>query len=539
MNACEACEDELNDAAKCRRCVALRADCADCCLTENSNDEKVVRCTKEDNDNDYDCTALFYDDDCEQVECGDTCFNACNDYSYSQFSDDDIETPNACYGATGTGGTPKNTTPKGWQRRGCPEENDDELAPDGSCSLLPGTGLDRKWKCSSGELEPQFSGCDPNADSGLKKPAPYYVVTKAVPDCAPSCETSPCSLPCGSAPGCAVYGTCTPPCTPSCTSSCTPSCFSGDCDEAESSCSANCSPSCNTTSSCTPSCEIESSRCTPNSCNTGCTSACIPDAVFYIYALSSDFKKYIEDCIEYSDEYEKCKDRAHCCEEAVCQSKVVKDQDGKNWCNAGKDNNCENCDKRICYADDCKEFDETTSAKSCPQMSSDANGCLLTNKDCFKEIGLDTDEDNDEGFFYPYVARSGDALHIIWQIVTNHPKKKVVDGLSLYTLVKVWQLNEKGLPIDVVHTSMMNVKSPEAAFSIYGTTTVSKGVLLPGVSYQARVYYFLPPPTFCKVECECEAGDTDCMSQACQDNNKEEFKIELEYVSLILQRIRE
>ena len=170
VNACEACEDELNDAAKCRRCVALRADCADCCLTENSNDEKVVRCTKEDNDNDYDCTALFYDDDCEQVECGDTCFNACNDYSYSQFSDDDIETPNACYGTTGTGGTPKNTTPKGWQRRGCPEENDDELAPDGSCSLLPGTGLDRKWKCSSGELEPQFSGCDLMQTQDLRSP---------------------------------------------------------------------------------------------------------------------------------------------------------------------------------------------------------------------------------------------------------------------------------------------------------------------------------------------------------------------------------
>lgn len=524
---CPDCNDGLNDTAKCNKCVELQDACPDCCLRDSNT---VVRCTEKDTSGDYKCkVALFDEDSCDPVVCNkDKCFSECSNYAYEQFEDDG-KTQTACYGTKGTAGeVDSSAKPRRWQKRGCPEKDSADLAPNSSCSLVgTGTGLERKWKCSRGDLQPKFGGCDPDSASGLIKPSSntYYVITKATPSCTSSCFTSPCTSDCSSpSTGCSVKSACTPSCSSSCDPSCVPSCYSGNCSEAESSCSATCSSDCTTNGSCWPSCSKEescppkgkcSSWCTKSSCNTGCSSSCEPEAVFYIYALSWEFKDYIKDCISYADTYEECVDRVNCCEKGACPDEL----DSNDKCNPGFEANCANCDKRVCpeYAAICADYTGLTTTKSCAQLASDANGCLVDHKDCFKEI--------DEDFpYHDFVARSGESLTIIWQIV-NKPPEEIVSGVNFYTLVKVWELDSSGeTDGKLVHTSMMNVKSLEAAFSIYGTTHVPWEDLEIGKLYRAKVYYFLPNAKFCYTNCEtCAAAN----------------EVELSYMSLIVLRVRE
>lgn len=535
---CPDCWTKLNNATECRRCVELREDCQNCCFSDENPATRIIKCTEEDTSEDYKCKSELFDrDECDLVVCDEEddngnytsdCMSKCADY-------EGYESGSACVEEKQTGGKPKTSEPYGLQRRGCPEKDSEDLAPDGSCSLVEtGTGLERKWKCSRGDLQPKFGGCDPDSASGLIKPSSntYYVITKATPSCTSSCFTSPCTSDCSSpSTGCSVKSACTPSCSSSCDPSCVPSCYSGNCSEAESSCSATCSSDCTTNGSCWPSCSKEescppkgkcSSWCTKSSCNTGCSSSCEPEAVFYIYALSREFKDYIKDCISYADTYEECADRVHCCEKGACQDISAKNKKTEEYkCAAGFSGNCVDCVKRVCYHDDCAEFTAIGAEKSCPQLASDVHSCLVEkkNSECFKEI-----KTNNKPFYSSYVASSNDALNIIWQI-TSTSSDKDVKGLNFYTLVKVFKLDASGNREEPpAHTSMANVKSQEAAFSIYGTTNVAKGKLLEGASYRVYLYYFLPPGEFCDVKCETCKNDTT---------------IELTYVSLILQRVRE
>lgn len=205
----------------------------------------------------------------------------------------------------------------------------------------------------------------------------------------------------------------------------------------------------------------------------------------------------------------------HCCQEGACPEET----DSEGDCSPGFDLNCDldSCENRLCdeYADMCKNYTSATKIKSCAQIASDANSCLVDNTDCFREI--------DPDFKYDFVSRGGESLTVIWQII-NKPVARDVSGVNFYTLVKIFNKDEdKTEP--AAHTSMMNVKSLEAAFSIYGTTSISKGELEAGKSYRARAYYFLPEAEFCKPECETCASGT--------------IEVELSHMSLILLRVRE
>ena len=70
------------------------------------------------------------------------------------------------------------------------------------------------------------------------------------------------------------------------------------------------------------------------------------------------------------------------------------------------------------------------------------------------------------------------------------------EGPNFYTLVKVV---EKDNPLVVKHTSMMNVRSLAASFSIFGSThvSVSKDGLEIGKSYSVGLFYFLPRTKYC------------------------------------------
>ncbi len=517
---CSACKDDMNDTAKCNKCVELNDACPDCCLTD---DLEAVRCT-EDESEDYECGLSPFGnaDNCEPVVCGDQdtndCFAECKDGSGCE--------------SEGTGGEPKSSkTPYGLQRRGCPVEDSKDLAPnDDSCTKVSGSGLDRIWKCPSDGLKPKFadnyldkSQCLLDSDLTFTHSKPdstwgygdYYAVTKVSPACtsSDSCSQS-CSGSCEKKKKNCVGQACNPPdCIPKCPDACSYTCVSAACttpDQSTSDCV--CSASQCSTPSCTPSC---SSSCGSNGCSSLCASSCFPDSdTYYVYVLSDKYKEYITECIDKADTYEECADRVHCCQKGACPDEVK----GKNKkCNSGFEANCDlaHCENRACYSSDCADYTGIENKKSCAQLASDANGCLVDNKNCFMEI--------DSDFYYNFVAKSGDSLTIIWQIV-NEQSNQDVSGVNFYTLVKVFK-TEMDKVEPAAHTSMMNVKSLEAAFSIYGTTHVKRGELESGKSYRVRVYYFLPNVKSCNDLCEtCAAAENE---------------VELSQMSLTLVRVRE
>jgi len=538
------CLESLNETAKCNKCVELQDACPDCCLTDNTSGDKVVKCSEGDDNGDYVCEAAPFDEDsCDPVVCNkDKCFSECSNYAYEQFEDDG-KTQTACYETKGTAGeVDSSAKPRRWQKRGCPEKDSADLAPNGSCSPIgTGSGLDRKWKCTSDWLKPKFavdyidkSLCAPDSDLTFTNSKPdstwgygdYYAVTKVSPLCDEddTCE-SECSVSCkvkkdSCSPVYPDTDMCSPSaCTPECPDACSYSCVSGTAceDGKEDKSTSDCS--CAAEASCTPRpCDTECSTKCWNRCSNSCPSGCEASSDdYYVYVLSDKYQKYIKECIDKANEYEECADSAHCCQEGACPDEL----DGEDKCNPGFEANCDsaNCEKRVCpaYVSMCEAYTGTGTITSCAQLASDANGCLVDHKDCFKEI--------DEDFpYHDFVARSGESLTIIWQIV-NKPPEEIVSGVNFYTLVKVWELDSSGeTDGKLVHTSMANVKSLEAAFSIYGTTYVPGKDLEAGKLYRAKVYYFLPNAEFCDPNCE-----------TCAATNE----VELSYLSLIVLRVRE
>ena len=159
---CPACWTTLNNAIRCRLCVELREDCKDCCFTEDNPENKIIKCTEEDTSEDYKCKSELFDrDECDQVVCEpDKCNTKCTDYVY--------ETNSPCQGVTETGGAvDSSATKRRWQRKGCPEKDSGDLAPKGNCKEVDGSGLERIWECDASNYQPEFSGCDPDTESGL------------------------------------------------------------------------------------------------------------------------------------------------------------------------------------------------------------------------------------------------------------------------------------------------------------------------------------------------------------------------------------
>lgn len=523
---CPDCWTTLNNAIRCRLCVELREDCKDCCFSDKNPATGIIKCTEEDTSENYVCKSELFDrDDCDQVVCESAkCNTKCTNY-------DEYEADSPCQGVLETGGAvDSSANERRWQRKGCPEKDSEDLAPNGNCQQVEvgtKTGLERIWECDASDYQPKFSGCDPETASGLLKPAGYYSFVRIVTYCEPDCAQNECYADCPAT----STGACEKP-SGSCMPSCTPTCSAEISSGSSPGAGAKCAPSgCGVSQSCTASCINEGGACIAQECSSACGASFCESyssrrdgspSTFYVYTLSEEFKDYIEECIDYTDEYDACKDRLNCCEKGVCQDIYMESIVTQEYeCAPGFSENCEDCEKRKCYYDDCAEFTAVGAENSCPQLASDVHSCLTKeeNSGCFKEVKI-----GDEPFYYSYVASSNDALNIIWQVVSSSPDKDV-KGFNFYTLVKVFKLDASGNPEEKpAHTSMANVKSQEAAFSIYGTTNVPKGKLLEGASYRVYLYYSLPPGEFCDEDCEtCKNGAT----------------IELTYVSLILQRVRE
>jgi hypothetical protein len=117
-----------------------------------------------------------------------------------------------------------------------------------------------------------------------------------------------------------------------------------------------------------------------------------------------------------------------------------------------------------------------------------AGGC----SNCFQEI--------DRDFNYRFVAKSREAMTIIWQMsttpydITNPSEPKYITNSTTYffSKVMVFEVNPDNGSEVKIHESMVHQKSLAAAFSIFCATQIPDNVLQPGNSYVIRVYYFLP-----------------------------------------------
>lgn len=523
-NSC-ACTGADEAYTECMNCVELKEECPDCCL--NFTPTRGTKCSKEE-DSKYNCKSESFsavndekvrcdfteDDDSCDSSCGSSpcsgkyacqCGDSCKPYEDDNIADIDKDstTPDEyhnCYLEICQGSATSGIA-YGLQRRGCPEADSQQLAPNGSC--VPwgsGTGLDRKWKCTSGDLSPIFSGYAPSADTGLSKPSAYYAVTFVDTGCSHSCSSNPCGS-CGSlAMGCPTIP---PICTPSCSSYCNPSCTSScykNCTTPES-CHSTCASWCHTLNSCTPSCITvypSCSNCTPpppycsiSQCTDGCISACKPEDVFYIYAFTPDFKNYIPACVIYADDYEQCQDRVTCCKESACSGEA--DETG------GYDSYCDDeaCAER--KGDSSCDGDTYTESK-CLQLAAALDACLedpTGSSDCYQEI--------DDEFYFEFIARNNETYNIVWQMATSIEylnadayRKTKKETAKLYTMVKLTYYDDKG-KIAVQYPNPIKkeqgtqqIKNLNSAFSIYGTTQISAedAGLEPGRTYQVRLYYY-------------------------------------------------
>ncbi len=204
----------------------------------------------------------------------------------------------------------------------------------------------------------------------------------------------------------------------------------------------------------------------------------------YKYEPADDYRRYVENCRNYTDSTERCNKAKDCCNMSVCPDSPI---------GAGFDVNCNEgvCEQRRDYdtkvevtsgvEKGCNEL----SAGDCAYLHSLAEQCLLdvgsgSCGECFPQI--------DEDFYYKFVARSGESIVVFWQVVAE-PMITGNPETYFYTLVKV--VDENGAP---VHQSVAHQKAFQGAFSIFSATAINaaSGILEQGKSYYIRLYYFIP-----------------------------------------------
>lgn len=488
------CEINFNGMVNCRKCLRLKNDCPDCCLTTVAPTDKqaVTKCSDEDTSGDYKCPGPPFTTDCD--------------------STDDENDTSECKGSSSEGKT------SNVQKKGCPEvipsqDHEDDLAPDtdtdddgkddGSCGYEEGAGLERIWECDSPDYQPNFAGCDPKPESGLKKPQKYYDVTTIETGCKSICESNACLVDCGSSSsgGCSKNGSFSCP-----GSSCTPHCshnFSysgGKLHGAGAGCKGE---GCEPPSLCLASCVTEKGNmldtCKANPCYPSCgASSCKSYSSrwenspknFYVYALTDEFKEYLKECNKYADEYEECEDRRTCCQEGACAEEDDDPGDLSNY-----DYHCRKkggkCEERAgCLnAGVCSVSIED--AGDCIEKVRQAAQCLIENPGLFQKIDKRSDAQ------YNFIAGSGESFTIEWQLVLESlsvKEKEALEGLDFYTMVQV--IGDASGSVE--HTSMLNIRDMDNVFSIHGMTHIPKNKLKAGRKYTAGIYYFLPGVYKCK-----------------------------------------
>ena len=480
------CEDDFKSIAACRKCARLREKCPNCCLTILSSVPVAIKCTEDASDV-YRCTdPLFQEDECLKASCG-------SKSGDSDECDDKLD----C-----SGGLVLSGSPYGLHRRGCPEEDSEDLAPDGNCKEVDGSCLDRVWECEGSHYQP-IPGCSPESGLGLSKPSEYYSVVKAVTSCTPGCTTNPCSYGgCGGSQVLACTksgGQCSPSCSPYCSSSIS---------STDLSASATCTASgCGVSSSCYAACKTIRGNmwdsCEPQTCSSSCGQADCKSmsarwkdspSTFYIYKLSQEFKEYITACTDYANEYETCEDKVTCCQKNVCSSKEP----------SGYEANCtkgDKCEERMgCI--NTTFCDEDMTEGECIENVRKAAECLI-DKERDRDSANDLSEEISSDVRYEFTARNNESLTIDWQVVLDSLDSDEVEemkGISFYTLIKVEEVGS-AVNESPAHISALSIRDMENAFSIYGLTHVPEGderKLTPGKKYVVKIYYFFPQTVGCQ-----------------------------------------
>ena len=180
--------------------------------------------------------------------------------------------------------------------------------------------------------------------------------------------------------------------------------------------------------------------------------------------------------------------------------------------------NCKDrkCEKRLTVSPECYN----ATAGDCATLRQLAEECLLGNTDsCFEEI--------DSNLRYSFVAKTGESYNVVWQINTTPLGEAKNSSDKFYTMIKVFDPTFG----TTLYSSALHQKSLNAAFSIYGTTLVSKDTfppgpyLWPGKRYEVRVYYFM----------NRNIDDPTTTSEDEATN----YQVEINHISLIITTVRE
>jgi len=181
----------------------------------------------------------------------------------------------------------------------------------------------------------------------------------------------------------------------------------------------------------------------------------------------SDFHDCIERCNNYTNDYDTCFNRRECCRQAVC----------------GAGGFAAHCDGPSCEELVNRPACDNLTPEICADLAEQYTQCILAGgacSNCFQEI--------DHNFSSRFVARSRQAMTIIWQIAT-HPPHLENRSTYFFTKVKLFRVSDGAQ----IHESMVHQKDLGAAFSIFCSTHIPSDTLEPGEAYEARVYYYLAP----------------------------------------------
>lgn len=205
--------------------------------------------------------------------------------------------------------------------------------------------------------------------------------------------------------------------------------------------------------------------------------AAISSANCYEYTYRPGFASYMSNCPAYTRDMERCMKRVNCCQNNVCDPSPRGGSPGFAY-------NCDTarCQELIGMKSEC---DRWQTSQDCAAENLKVQQCLTGStlcSLCYKEI--------DSSFTYRFVAKSRDAVVLLWQLGLQSKGSAHPGSPSLFTKVRIYEV--EGNQEKLVHESMPHQKMLKSAFSIFCATHVGKNVLKQGRAYVARAYYFLP-----------------------------------------------
>lgn len=229
----------------------------------------------------------------------------------------------------------------------------------------------------------------------------------------------------------------------------------------------------------------------------------------YQYQVYPSYETYIAECKNYTNAEEACRKGIFCCKQ--------------NLCTSGYENNCaffdQNnpgttfCDRRLEWDADvgtisfnnqdfCCGALGTVDGTSCAANHITGGTCSALSANIFRSVPIQcvaSFQEIDPALFYEFIPRSDEKFVFYWSIDQAIPSSN--SDASFYTTVQIHQGsdpasdNQNNVVLPTNAMPGLHVKSFQGQFSIFSAYSVDSSQLVPGQTYRARLYYFIPQTT--------------------------------------------